>query len=435
MRNVKIKLLGTIAIISQSVLFSGVTNAALEELSDTDLSEYTGQAFITIDRPDPVAVGDTTYKYTRINLGMDIETILNVDELVLGKYQDSRDITGAGADIDMRDVALGKYFDPHDYYEVTRQGDIVYGSDGFPKPDPDKFPINPATGQKFQMSDAGAPMPFEISDPFLEFAFKEENGVQSIAGFRLGFGGAKGTFTTDIRSLTGNLDVTIQDDAQALASQDPDGFFGVLLRYLGPVLLGDSDVSARAILQQGPDDPNPGQALDYRATHIGVESGTNFRVDGSDVNGFSWFLLKAAVALFAPSDAQAEVVDCRDTSDCSGSGGLIDLYTNDCDLIGIDTCFPLSKYQSLDIGNGEEARGMFLGAQTETLPWRTDVFVPFDPDNPLTTGEYVQGIMRAGKGFYLNIPTGGINLDLKEAVNNGLPRNTTRYTDASLGLF
>ena len=78
---------------------------------------------------------------------------------------------------------------------------------------------------------------------------------------------------------------------------------------------------------------------------------------------------------------------------------------------------------------------MFLGAQTETLPWRTDVFVPFDPDNPLTTGEYVQGIMQAGKGFYLNIPTGGINLDLKEAVNNGLPRNTTRYTDASLGLF
>ena len=410
--------------------------AELMPLDDDFLSEYTGQAFITIDEPESVTQGSTTYKYTRINLGMDIETILNIDELVLGRYDDPRDVTNSGADIDMRDVALGKYFNPHDYYEVNRSGDIVYGRDGLPKPDPDKFPINPETGQQFTMSDAGAPMPFEINDPYIEFAFKEEGGVRSVAGFRLGFGGAKGAFTTDIASLSGNLDVTIQDDAQALASQDPDGFFGVLLKYLGPTLLGDSDVSARAILQQGPDDPNPGQALDYRATHIGIEDGTNFRVDASDVNGFNWFLLKAAIALFAPSDAQAEVQDCNRSGDpCSGSGGLIDLHTQGCDLIGIETCFPLSKYQTLDVGNGDRARGMFLGAQAEDLPWRTDVFVPVDPDNPLTEGEYVEGLMTAGKGFYLNIPTGGINLDLKEAVNNGLPRHATRYTDASLGLF
>lgn len=409
--------------------------AELMPLDDDSLSEYTGQAFITIDEPESVSQGSTTYKYTRINLGMDIETILNIDELVLGRYDDPRDVTNSGADIDMRDVALGKYFNPHDYYEVNRSGDIVYGRDGLPKPDPDKFPINPETGQQFTMPDSGAPMPFEINDPYIEFAFKEEGGVRSVAGFRLGFGGAKGAFTTDIASLSGNLDVTIQDDAQALASQDPDGFFGVLLKYLGPVLLGDSDVSARAILQQGPDDPNPGQALDYRATHIGIEDGTNFRVDASDVNGFNWFLLNVAVGLFAPSDAQAEITDCSDTDQCSGSGGLIDLHTQGCDLIGIETCFPLTKYQTLDVGNGDRARGMFLGAQTEDLPWRTDVFVPVDPDNPLTEGEYVEGLMTAGKGFYLNIPTGGINLDLKEAVNNGLPRHATRYTDASLGLF
>jgi hypothetical protein len=414
---------------------SDLVYAELTPLDDNELSDYSGQAFITIDEPDPVVQDTTTYKYTRINLGMDIEAILNVDELVLGRYDDERDITGAGADIDMRNVALGKYFNPHDYYEVNRRGDIVYGSDGLPKPDPSKFPINPETGRQFTYSDKGAPMPFAIRDPYIEFAFKEENGVQSIAGFRLGFGGAKGAFTTDIAALSGNLDVVIEDTAGALGSQDPDGFFGLLLKYVAPALLGDSKLSTRAILQQGPNDPNPGQALDYRATHIGVEDGTNFRVDASDVGALNWLLLKASVDLFAPPETGAQT-ECTSTGlfgTCTG--GNIDLFTNGCDVAGIETCFPLSKYQTLDIGNGSEAEGMFLGVQVESLPWRTDVFVPADPNDPLTTGEYVKGIMSAGKGFYLNIPTGGINLDLKEAVNNGLPRHSTKYTDASLGLF
>lgn len=414
---------------------SALTRAELVPLGDEELSAMSGQAFITIDEPDPIVQDTTTYKYTRINLGMDIEAILTADELVLGKYQDERDITNSGADIDMRDLALGKYFDPHDYYQVNSQGDIVYGGDGYPKPDPSKFPVNPATGQQYEMSDAGAPMPFSIKDPYIEFAFKEEDGVQSIAGFRLGFGGASGAFTTDIASLSGNLDVIIEDTAQALGTQDPDGFFGILLKYVAPLLLGDSKLSTRAVLQQGPDDPNPGQKLDYRATHIGVEDGTNFRVDASDVGVLNWFLLKTSMDLFAPPDTGA-------TTSCTSrnwlgscTGGDIDLYTSDCQVAGIETCFPLNKYQTLDIGNGEEARGMFLGVQVEQLPWRSDVFIPADPSDPLTDGEYVEGIMNAGKGFYLNIPTGGINLDLKQAVNNGLPRHSTRYTDASLGLF
>ncbi|GAA3941494.1 hypothetical protein [Litoribacillus peritrichatus] len=416
-------------------LFAPVVFSKLEPLPDSELSEYTGQAFITIDEPESITEGATKYKYTRINFGMDIDTILTIDELELGRYSDSRDINGAGVDIDMKNVALGGYFNPHDYFEVNRQGDIVYGSDGLPKPDPSKFPINPETGRQFRLSDKGVPMPFNIKDPFIEFAYKQENGVQSIAGVRIGFGGAKGTFTTDIASLSGNLDVIIQDNAQALASQDPDGFFGVLLKYVAPILLGDSELSTRAILQQGPDGPNPGQALDYRATHIGVEDGTNFRVDASDVGPINWFLLQTAMTLFAPPETGA-------TTDCTSrglfgvcTGGDIDLYTDGCELAGIETCFPLNKYQSLDVGNGEEARGLFLGLQTEALPWRTDVFTTGDPSNPIGGGEYVEGIMRAGQGFYLNIPTGGINLDLKEAVNNGLPRQTTRYTDASLGLF
>jgi hypothetical protein len=343
------------------VFWSSASLAELNPLSDEELSEYSGQAFITFDKPDSVVHMGEEFTYTRINFGLEIETILNIDELVLGRYEDDRDITGAGADIDMSNVALGKYFNPHDYYEVNRSGDIVYGSDGLPKPDPSKFPVNPETGRQFTENDAGALMPFKAENPYIEFAFKEVEGVQSIAGARLGFGGAQGTFSTDIRSLSGNLDVTIEDNAQALASQDPDGFFGALLKYLGPALLGDSKLSTRAILQQGPNDPSPGQALNYRAQHIGVEDGANFRVDAEDVGSLNWLLLDAAITLFAPNDAQASTT-CTDRNWLGAcSGGIIDLHTQGCDLIGIETCFPLSKYQSLDIGNGDMARGMFFG--------------------------------------------------------------------------
>ena len=220
-----------------------------------------------------------------------------------------------------------------------------------------------------------------------------------------------------------------------MGTQDTEGFFGKILEILGPVLLGNSPISTEAILQQGPNDPNPGQALDYRATHIGVETGDNFRVDAGDVGFLSWTAVDLAISLLAPADANASTTCTSNGLFGVCTGGNIDLHTEGCELIGIDTCFPLDKYQSLDIGNGEEARGAFLGIQTEEVPWRTDVFVSTDPSNPIAEGEYVEGIMRAGQGFYLNIPTGGINIDLKEAVNNGIPRQTTRYTDASLGLF
>lgn len=411
------------------------SQAQMVPIEDEALSGYTGQAFITIDEPDPIVQDTTRYKYTRINLGMDIETILTQDEVKLGVYDDPRDITGTGVDIHMTDLGLGTYFNPHDYFQVDSNGDIVYGSDGLPKPDSSRFPINPKTGQQFTAADAGAPMPFQIKDPYVEFAFKEENGVQSLAGMRVGYGGAKGVMTSNMLSMTGNQDVIISDTAKALGTQNPEGFFGFLLKYVSPLLLGDSTLATRAVLQQGPNDPNPGQKLDYRATHIGVEDGYKFVTKAQDVGVFNWFLLKTSMDLFAPPETGAETVCTTRNSLGSCTGGDINLYTNGCELVGMDTCFPLTKYQSIDVGNGDFARGMFLGIQAEDVPWRTDVFVSDNITDPTVPGEYVEGVMTAAQGVYMNIPTGGIQLDLKEATTYGLPRQTTRYTDVSLGLF
>ena len=417
------------------VACSSLANGQLIAIEDEELSHYSGQAFITIDQPESITEGASTFKYTRINMGMDIETIMTQDEVKLGAYDDQRDITGTGVDIHMTDVGFGTYFNPHDYFRVNSSGDIVYGSDGLPVPDPSKFPINPATGEQFTYDDVGAPMPFHIKDPYVEFAFKEEGGVQSLAGMRIGYGGAKGIMTSNMLSMTGNQDVIISDTAAALGTQDPDGFFGFLLKYVSPLLLGDSTLATRAVLQQVPDDPNPGQALDYRATHIGVEDGYKFVTKAQDVGVFNWFLLKTSMDLFAPAETGAETVCTTTNALGSCTGGDINLYTSGCELVGMDTCFPLTKYQSIDVGKGDYANGMFLGVQAEDVPWRTDVFVSDNITDPTVPGEYVEGVMRAAKGFYMNIPTGGVRLDLKEATTYGLPRQTTRYTDASLGLF
>ena len=69
-----------------SMVLSSAAHADLQPISDTELSEVTGQAFVSIDRqyhPDP----NENTSYTRVNLGMDIEIQTNVDVLEMGRYE------------------------------------------------------------------------------------------------------------------------------------------------------------------------------------------------------------------------------------------------------------------------------------------------------------------------------------------------------------
>ena len=60
--------------------------ADLQPISDSDMSEVTGQAFISVDRQYQPDETDNT-SYTRVNLGMDIDIQTNVDVLELGRYE------------------------------------------------------------------------------------------------------------------------------------------------------------------------------------------------------------------------------------------------------------------------------------------------------------------------------------------------------------
>ena len=130
-------------------------------MSEDELAHTQGQAFIGIDQYNQDGLD-----FTRLNLGMDIEIVMNADEIVFGEY----DIPGEAqtADIDFKNYAMG-YIDQH--------GDV---------------------------------RPFEMKDPFLEWVYDRSGGTDDFVGFRFGFGEARGMMSMDAHSLTGNIDVKIE---------------------------------------------------------------------------------------------------------------------------------------------------------------------------------------------------------------------------------
>ncbi len=104
-------------------LFSINGHGELHPMSENELALTEGQAFIGIDQYNQDGLD-----FTRLNLGMDIEIVMNADEIVFGEY----DIPGEaqGADIDFKNYAMG-YIDQH-----------------------------------------GTVRPFEMKDPFLEWVYE-----------------------------------------------------------------------------------------------------------------------------------------------------------------------------------------------------------------------------------------------------------------------
>lgn len=142
-------------------LLPAFVNAAMEPMSDGQLSETTGQAFLQIDRSSQ---GSTDY--TKFTFGMDVDVSLNADLVELGRYERSGEEAGS-SDIRINDFALGSV-----------------GSDGT---------IDP----------------FNIKDPFFELAFEDVAGKEELVGIRLGFGEALGKLSGNIEYLTGNIDVNV----------------------------------------------------------------------------------------------------------------------------------------------------------------------------------------------------------------------------------
>ncbi len=354
-------------------------NAELIPIDDVMLSEYSGQAFITIDNYNVTqttagfsgAPEEVDTEFYRVNLGAEMETHLSIDNLELGKfdrYENGEPCPSTGcdpsrmkelndADVSIRDFALGHYVKEDDG-SVTSH-------------------------------------PFKTVNPFFEFAFENNpDGTREVVGFRLGFEQAGGILSGDIESMTGNIDVLIKGT---------EWVFGFI-----PV-----QVEGQAYLQYGEEGDqngeNSGSYDPIRADFIGI-------LDGD----------KIGVGLIP------------------GTGSLLEISPEDCRTsTGTDTCQPLSKFQSMEVGKASDTgmvNNFFISSQTKDIAWAIDPNGNLNPSygNNIKTGNKTmvvdENFTQTFLGGFINIPSGGLELTPHETVE-GLPRVPTRYTDAALGLF
>ena len=391
-----------VAIVSLPVF----AEAGLQPISDEQMSEVTGQAFLSVDRqyhPDP----DNTNSYTRVNLGMDIEIQTNVDVLELGRYEREGEKAGS-SDVLIRDFALG-YINNQAYYQRNPKAARQY------RPDGSSYNENEI-------------VPFMIDNPFFEFAFDE--ATNEVVGVRLGFGDAMGVLSGKIETLTGNVNVDIIDRGEGLRDASSSGnFFDQLIVLLTPLLEGGSPLATKAQLVYGDDnDPRVGELDPIRAEYIGIPNGEKFVLENA--GSFTRWSVKNLIGW--GSSSEIEVPNCSFFS--CGSGDIY-VYADGCRVLGIDACFDLDMYNSFPIGQVEEvngerrltgpADGAFISFQTKDLDWLKDV-----KKSELTVEDFI----RATSGAFFNIPNGATEVNLNEALN-GTDRYRTEYIDRGRGLF
>ncbi|WP_281645259.1 hypothetical protein [Parendozoicomonas sp. Alg238-R29] len=291
---------------------------ALQSLNDDELGDVTGQAVVNLVT-DTIGSGANETRYTRVDLGIDVKTQLNADQISLG----TRTRDGVeGADLNIDNLALG-------YITDNGNGEIE---------------------------------PFRIRNPYIEFAYQGDE----IVGMRVGFGEAKGYLSGDISQLSGNIAVgingTLGEIRDALRATGQDVPF--LINLAAGISSGaNMEAEAELVLENG-------VPSNVRATRVGIPNGESLATDDP---------LVAAI------------------------GGLLGILTsNDCGAAGLSTCFPLTNYRSLPVGNVDvpddlttdniegAARGMFLAFGHQDVQWR-------DLENTANT-------VSSAAGAFLNVP-------------------------------
>lgn len=395
-----------IATLFLSVMSTGVI-AELSPISDQQLSEVTGQAFVSVDRQyHPDASNDTAY--TRVNLGMDIDIQTKVDVLEMGRYERDGEKTGS-SDVYIEDFALG-YINNQAYYDAN------------PKAARQRKPDGSAYAE-------GEVVPFSIDNPFFEFAY--DQSTEEVVGVRLGFGEAMGVLSGKIKTLTGNVNIDIVDQGEGLKNANSNGNVAdKLITLLTPLLEGGSPLQTKARLVHGAEgDPNIGELDPIRAEYIGIPNGEKFVL--KDASGLTRWALRNFIA--PGSSSRIELPGCTSFFVCPG--GDVYVYAQDCLVLGIDSCFDLDIYNSFPIGeigevNGERrivapTDGAFISFQTKDLDWLEDVKKEnFSPED----------FVRATAGAFFNIPNGATEVNLSEALY-GTQRVRTEYIDRGIGLF
>jgi len=139
--------------------------AELKPITDGEMRQVQGQALMTVNNIDGV-----THDFTRVTMGMDVKTRLNVDNAIIGGDD-------AGADLDVSDLALGHYVRDENRTQID--------------------------GQTYNVDDV---VRFQGAQPYFELARRDGE----LAGFRMGFGEARGTLSGNFASFSGNLGIKLE---------------------------------------------------------------------------------------------------------------------------------------------------------------------------------------------------------------------------------
>ena len=320
------------SILALSAMTASLSSVALEAIPDDELNHYTGQAFITVDASSYSDATLGNYEFTRVNLGLDIETLTNIDELRIGEFDRSYGADGTAPIVDdNRNIVYNA-----DGSVAVHDADLIIQNFGLGRVDNYNDPANAEI------------VPFKIKDPYIELAYKTDpanSSIRRIAGVRIGFGQAQGDLSGDLISLTGNLEGEIRGPGSiAYDAACGDGGTATWLQCIELSLAANTEIYAEVKLLDGAtgEDTLNGAPYLKRASWIGVPTGTNFESDDSGL-----------IASLIPTLTTSE----------------------DCAVIGVTACFRTTNYQSVYVGdptkdfeNGS-ASGAFISLQLESVPW------------------------------------------------------------------
>lgn len=146
-----------------------VAQAELEPISESAMGDVTGQAFMQVEN-----ITGAAHEFTRMTLGMDVDTRVNIDDVQVGQI-------GGGTDFSAQHVALG---------HIAR-----------------------VDGEQFNgvTYNAGDAIPFEARKPYVELA--EDSA--GLAGFRMGFEQARGSVSSHTTSFSGDIGLKFEDNTGA----------------------------------------------------------------------------------------------------------------------------------------------------------------------------------------------------------------------------
>lgn len=300
----------TFVLLAASLLCASA-GAELRPLDDGELSAVSGQGLINLD-----ALTYGGYEYTRLNIGGDMKLLTNIDKLRMGNFARSSSsnpsnlgtVSNQAADIAIDNFALGR--------------------------------VDNANSANAQI------VPFEIRDPYIELAFKNNgNGVREIAGVRLGFGRARGDLSGDIHSLTGTMEGYINGPASIALEYYKQTHSGCDFNCIALSIAGDAELYSKVqLVKEGSGDVTQNGVPINRATQIGVANGDRFHTTDAFLDGLLPLL--------------------------ATQGG-------DCKASGLPACFPLLNYKSIFVGDRLNsnlatggAQGIFFSVQGQNVPWQ-----------------------------------------------------------------